>query len=169
MDGLLILVDGGQRIAHFLVQLARQAMQVRIVCLRLQFPDVRARLRKITGFLVGRGQIVLIASVRRIDLVGSRQQRNRLTILYRSGDRKRPSWWFAAKLPGAPARAARNLASASFHAFVPPGKSEGPDPEPSCLRVSVSRASASLVRKVESDPWPPTAVQSVTPAMAKFG
>ena len=35
--------------------------------------------------------------------------------------------------------------------------------------MTVSRARASLVRKVASDPWPPTAVQMVTPATVKFG
>ena len=49
------------------------------------------------------------------------------------------------------------------------GRPDGRRPAASGLRVSVSRARASLVRKVESDPWPPTAVQSVTPATVKFG
>ena len=45
-------------------------MQVRIVLLGQQFPDVLTRLGEIAGLLVGQGQIVLIAMIRRIDLVG---------------------------------------------------------------------------------------------------
>src|ERR1700722_5562951 len=55
-------------------------MKVRIVCLGLQFPDVLARPCKIAGFLVGRGQIVLVSPIRGIDLVGGQEQRNRLSI-----------------------------------------------------------------------------------------
>ena len=37
------------------------------------------------------------------------------------------------------------------------------------FRAAVARASDSVVRNVESEPWPPAAVQSVTPATENFG
>ena len=55
-------------------------MPVRIVLLCEQFPDVFTGLGEIPGLLEGQGQIVLIAMIRRVDLVGGLQQRNRLAI-----------------------------------------------------------------------------------------
>ena len=45
-------------------------MPVRVVLLGQQFPDVLTRLGEIPGLLEGQGEIVLVAMIRRVDLVG---------------------------------------------------------------------------------------------------
>jgi len=79
-DRLLIFADSRQRIPHLLVNLAQQAMQAGIVFLGQQFLCMLARLGKIAVCLVGKGQVVLVATIRRIELIGRLQQRNRFKI-----------------------------------------------------------------------------------------
>src|SRR5208283_3738322 len=45
----------------------------------------------------------------------------------------------------------------------------GASSDPLDFSASVSRASASLVRRLVSEPWPPAPDQSVTPATVKLG
>src|ERR1700761_7520546 len=79
-DGLLVFLNGGERIAQFLVEFSGHAIEIGVFPALEQITYVFARLPEISGFLVSECKVALIGIACGIEAVCSLKQRQRVVV-----------------------------------------------------------------------------------------